>query len=204
MPPPGFNDKRLDANLASILGLRDQPPAPPPEDVARAAPTLHRVRSSRRASATVAASLGIALLAGVGLVVGRSVTTHQPAPVPHRVIDLPTAPGSVPAPAAAVTAAPRPALVRHHRTHATPSPAAPSVPSTPLLAEALAEAMRNSAAPTPAAEAPPAVAAAPRPAATEPPAPRPSAAATPNGPAPDPARARRDGVDAIRALRRQW
>ncbi|MEA1086070.1 hypothetical protein SFC76_17520, partial [Sphingomonas sp. CD22] len=171
MPPPGFNDKRLDANLASILGLPDAPPpAPPPPpaaDETGAVPTLHRVKTSRRASATVAASLGIALVAGVGLFVGRSVTA-PPAAAPHRVIDVPGAPA--PAASATMTAAataPQPRPFRRHRrpfaSAASPAEAAidlpgasPSTtPSTPLLAEALAETVRNSVAPTPAAEAPP-------------------------------------------------
>ena len=220
MSPPGFNDKRLDANLASILGLPDAPaaaPPPPPEEPAGAVPTLHRVKTSRRASATVAASLGIALVAGVGLFVGRSVTI-APATPPHRVIEVPGAPA--PAASATVTAAaaaaqPRSQPFRRHRRAfaAVPSPELPTsppgtTPSTPLLAEALAATVRDSVAPTPAAEPPPPAAVAPpRIAAAEPPAPRPSVAATAASPpaaAPDPARARRDSIDAIRALRRQW
>jgi hypothetical protein len=74
---PGFNDARLDADLISILGLRDSlKAAKATADVQRGAPAFHRVRRSQKASATIAASLGVALITSVAHLLGRGSTIN--------------------------------------------------------------------------------------------------------------------------------
>jgi hypothetical protein len=72
---PGFDDARLDADLVSILGLQDSlTAAKATAGVQRGGPALHRVRRSQKASATIAASLGVALITSVALLLGRGST----------------------------------------------------------------------------------------------------------------------------------
>jgi hypothetical protein len=64
----GFNDARLDADLVSILGLQDSPTiAEATAGVQRGWPALHGMQQSKKASATIAASLGVALITSVAL-----------------------------------------------------------------------------------------------------------------------------------------
>jgi hypothetical protein len=70
-----FGDKQLDANLAAILGLRDEiTPGAPVSRPRFAATQLYRLHVSRRASVTISVSVGLALLAGTA---GRSQLTWR-------------------------------------------------------------------------------------------------------------------------------
>jgi len=208
-----FDDDRLDANLAAILGLSDQ--TVEESAVATDARALSRMRASRRASVTTVAALGIALCGAVALLVAHDGTgTDVPkAREGRHVIDLsgtatiPRAPAPTVAPTDAAAIAPgtrprrrplrQPARVAAGSgapiVAAAPSPAAtgaaPAAVATVAPARSVAAA---NAAIIAAIDAPRAPSATPAP----PPAPADEATATRHD--------RRDSVDAIRSLRRQW
>jgi hypothetical protein len=220
-----FDDERLDANLAAILHLPDRA-ARPAAIAGGAAPTLDSVRRARRASVTVVAALSIALCGAiVALFAGRGDppvrgSTTASAHDARRIIYLggtaviwrPADPSTVPADATETAPARRGAMRRRaarRSENVTPSPDQPlGVPETP---------------PSPAGvpPAPVAAPAAPPGATVAAPAEKPAVAADASGSAPtatpspiaSPAAAspvasanrdRRDGVSAIRSLRRQW
>lgn len=227
-----FDDERLDANLAAILRLPDAPIPSDPAAGAAVAP-LRRVHGSRRASVNVALALGLALCgAVVAMLAGRTdtVTGHpdtdgrdvrqviplsgttvirQPSdPVSASTATIDTAATGT-APAGTVTTArPRrtsvPPSMRVAATRAQPVAAPEPSPSPADASPAPAKA--------PAAPAGTNVAAVDTKTVTRADAPRPLPVATPD-PAPSsatPADAasvkqdRRDSVDAIRGLRRQF